>query len=75
MKPFTNIQDHGFAMLFAMIVLLAAAPKGYEFWLKMQKNKTDNKVKLEMLKMGSSADEIVRTLLSRRDCDLRTQRA
>ncbi len=75
MKPFTIIQDYGFAMIFAMIVLLAAAPKGYAFWLKMHKTKTDNQVKLEMLKMGSSADEIVRTFLSHRDCDSRTQQA
>ena len=75
MQTFTSMQDHGFAMLFAVIVLLAAAPKGYQFWLKMQKTKTDNEVKLEMLKMGSSADEIVRAFLSPPDGDSRTQQA
>ena len=55
--------------------MLAAMPKGYEYWLKMQKDKTENEIKLKMLKMGSSVDEIERTFLSQDDCDSRIQQA
>ncbi len=64
-----------FAMIFAVIVLLAATPKGYAFWQHVQKTNADAKLKLEMLKMGLSANEIVRTLISRCDRDSSSHQA
>lgn len=75
MNALINMQDQGFAIIFAVIVMLAAVPKGYEYWQKMQKDKSENEIKLKMLKMGSSVDEIERTFLSQNDCDSRIQRA
>ena len=67
MKPFNTNHDLIFTVIFAVIVLLAATPKGYEFWQHVQKSNTDTKLKLEMLKMGWSANQIVRTFRSQ--CD------
>ncbi len=67
MNAFNTNHDFIFALIFAVIVLLAATPKGYEFWQHVQKSNTDTKLKLEMLKMGWSANQIVRTLRSQ--CD------
>ncbi len=67
MNAFNTNHDSIFALIFAVIVLLAATPKGYEFWQHAQKSNTETKLKLEMLKMGWSANQIVRTLKSRYD--------
>jgi len=68
-NAFNSNHDLIFALIFAVIVLLAATPKGYEFWQHVRKSHTDTKLKLEMLKMGWSANQIVRTLMSRCDPD------
>jgi len=75
MNVFTSIHDHGFAMVFAAIVLLAAAPNAIEFWQKIQRTHRDMNLKLAMLATGSSADEIVRTLVSQYEFDSTAQRA
>ena len=75
MNAFNVMQAHSFSIIFAVIVLLAATPKGYAFWQYAQQTNTDTKLKMEMLKMGFSADEIVRTLLSQREREPRSQQA
>ena len=74
MNALTSIQEYGFAMVFAIIVLMAATPNAFEFWQKIKRTHSDMQLKLRMLKTGSSADEIVRTLM-RRDFKSTTQRA
>ena len=71
----TTFQDHGFVMLFATIVIMAAIPNGYQFWQKIQKTQSDMNLKLTMLRTGSSADEIVRTLLCPQHSDSAAHRA
>ena len=75
MNTLITFHDHGFAILFAAIVIMAAIPNGYQFWQKIQKTQSDMNLKLTMLRAGSSADEIVRTLLCPQHSDSMAQRA
>ena len=75
MHPFTSVQEQGFAAIFAVIVLSAAIPNAYAFLQKMHKIKTDSNLKLTMLQMGSSADEIVWAFMSQRVRSSPTQQA
>jgi hypothetical protein len=74
-NAFYFIHDHGFAIIFAAIVVLAATPNAFEFWQKMKRTHNDTQLKLAMLKTGYSADQIVRTLLRQDDSDSTIQRA
>ena len=69
-----NIPDNFFALVFAAIVILAATPQAKEFLRKVQKARLECKLKLEMIKEGSSADEIVRSILSRCERESTSQR-
>jgi len=75
MNALASIHDHSFAMVFAAIVLLAAAPNAIEFWQKIKRTHSDMNQKLAMLETGSSADEIVRTLVRQYELDSTAQRA
>jgi TnpA family transposase len=63
-SAFTNMSDSSFAMIFSAIMLMASVPTGLEFWQKVKTYYSDYVQKLEMLKTGATADEIVRSLLS-----------
>ena len=63
-NSFNIMNDSGFAMIFSAIVLFAAAPTGWEFWRKVRRSDSDNLLKLELLKRGATADEIVRSLMT-----------
>ena len=69
-----NTPDQVFALVFALIVMLAAAPRASEFLQQVKKEKSEGELKLEMLKRGSSADEIVRSILSRCERESTSQR-
>lgn len=75
MNAFTGIHEYGFAMVFAAIVLLAAAPNAVEFWQKVKRTRRDLELKLAMLQTGYSAEQIVRTLMRQHDPDSTIQRA
>ncbi len=75
MNALTIIHDHGFAMIFAAIVMLAATPNAFEFWQNMKRTHSDMQLKMAMLKTGYSADQIVRTLLRQYESDSTIQRA
>ena len=65
MNVLNSESDLGFAIIFSAIMLMASVKTGLKFWKKVQRTYTDHLQKLEMLKTGASADEIVRSLLSR----------
>ena len=75
MNALTIVHDHCFAMIFALIVFLAAAPNAFGFCQKMKRTHRDMQLKLAMLKTGYSADQIVRTLLRQYESDSTIQRA
>ncbi len=66
--------DQVFSWVFALIVMLAAAPRASEFLQKVQKARVEGQLKLEMLNRGFSADEIVRSILSQCERELPSQR-
>lgn len=69
-----NMPDQVFSVFFALIVLLAAAPQAREFLLKIEKTKIECKRKMEMLKRGHTADEIVQSISSRCERESTSQR-
>lgn len=72
MNAFDSMSDSGFAIIFSAIILMAAIPTALEFWQKVQRCNSDTLLKREMLIMGASADEIVRSLLARSAPDSRS---
>jgi len=75
MRSINTFDDQGFAVIFATIILLAAVPQFYSFWQKIVRYQTDGMLKMELLKMGFTADEIIQRVLIRHDSEPRSQRA
>jgi hypothetical protein len=69
-----NTPDNVFALVFAGIVILAATPQAKEFLRKVQKARVECKLKMRMIKGGSSADEIVQSILSHCERESTSQR-
>ena len=52
------------AIIFTAIVLCTAIPTGLTYWFKAKKAGMDADLKMKMLELGMSADEIERVLIA-----------
>jgi hypothetical protein len=56
-------------IVFSAIVLLATIPTGLVYWYKTKRAAMDADLKMKMLEMGMSADEIERVLAAESSAD------
>jgi hypothetical protein len=60
----SSLLHNDLAIIFTAIVLLTVIPIGMTYWFKAKKAAMDADLKMKMLELGMSADEIERVLVA-----------